>query len=122
MQLINMTQHPIHLYVDANSITVAPSGTVVRVAQQALDVHGYEGIPVPVVHMLYGASDALPAPQAGVGYIVSALYAQSLVPARDDVFVPADPVRNEAGTVIGCKALGVLTSLPGAGDSRHRGV
>ena len=46
----------------------------------------------------------LPAPQPGVGYFVSRFLA-ARVP-RNDLYFPADEVRDENGRIIGCRALG----------------
>lgn len=52
----------------------------------------------------YGKLDGLPPQQKGITYIVS-LVAALAARGRDDLLAPYVEVRNEAGTVIGCRYL-----------------
>ena len=52
----------------------------------------------------FGEVDGLPEPQEGTIFIVSALVAQALKGARDDLVVPDDTVRDDRGVIIGCKS------------------
>ena len=60
-----------------------------------------DGVSVEVV--VFGQVEGLPAPQPGVYYIVSGLVL-SAASDRPDLLAPGQPVRDEAGRVIGCKA------------------
>ena len=89
MQLINLTPHSIVLRDAAGTDhTIAPSGTVARVATIAGDPVVVEGIPVPVAPAVaFGAVAGLPDPAPGTAYIVSGLVG-SACGGRADVFVP----------------------------------
>lgn len=110
MNIINLTPHPITLVTEGGTFTVPPSGTIVR-AQEVRTVVGtvvVEGVPIPVYRIEYGAPEGLPAPEPGTIFVVSALAAQAIArhaPERDDVFIVADPVRDEQGRIVGARAL-----------------
>lgn len=108
MKLVNLTPHAINLILGDATVTVAPSGSVARcaVSRQQVGTVEVEGHAVPVFRSVFGAVEGLPAPQPGVGFVVSALVA-SAVPERQDVYGVDDAVRNEAGQVVGCRALSV---------------
>lgn len=108
MQLVNLTPHAINILVGDATVTVPPSGQVARCAVTRRQVGTVEvdGHTVPVFRSAFGAVEGLPAPEAGVGFIVSALVA-SAVPERGDVYGVDDAVRNAEGQVIGCRALSV---------------
>ena len=61
-------------------------------------------VSIPISSSSYGEVVDLPAPQVGVYYIVSRLV-MSACPNRQDLLVPNDLVRDEAGRVIGCRSL-----------------
>jgi hypothetical protein len=99
---INLTPHPIHLY-GTRSVhegpyeTIPPSGTVCRLATIDLgSQNGYELVE-------YGRAHDLPASSPDVMYIVSLVVA--LAVHRDDLLAPYIEVRNEEGTMIGCRYL-----------------
>lgn len=104
--IINLTPHAINfLGADgAALLTVAPSGTVARCATTATEIGDIDGIPIRV--STFGDVVGLPAPVAGTILIVSAITAQAVKGLRDDVFIPDDAVRDDAGRIIGCRALG----------------
>lgn len=112
MEIINATPHPISIY-DADTPdtlptadapaplrTIAPSGTLARAAQTRAAVGELDDVLVGT--SVFGAVEGLPAPVAGVWYIVSGLVL-SAVADRPDLLAPARPVRDEAGRVIGCR-------------------
>lgn len=105
MKLINLTPHAIN-FVDGDGnavLTVAPSGDLARVSSQTVTIGDCDGIPITTTW--FGAVVGLPDRQDGTGFIVSSLVAQR-VPDRDDVFIPSDSVRDDAGRIIGCRSLG----------------
>jgi hypothetical protein len=61
---------------------------------------------LPRVRRSFGEVSGLPAPQAGVAYIVSQLV-QDALPDRTDLMVPAEVVRDESGRIVGCKSFAV---------------
>lgn len=102
-KLINLTPHAVVLVLpDGGTRAVEPSGSVARCAMETVQFG--EAFGVPLRRASYGEVSGLPAPEEGVVYIVSALV-RAAVPARGDVASPSDFVRNEAGQVVGCKAL-----------------
>jgi len=52
----------------------------------------------------FGETEGLPDQEEGVFLIVSAIAAQGCK-ERDDVFVPARPIRDEQGRIVACQAL-----------------
>lgn len=97
---VNLTPHPITI----GGLIIPPSGTVARVSVAHDDAGTHEGI--PLVRGTYGEVSGLPAPQAGVLCIVSALVRCAL-PHRTDLASPAKLVRDEQGRITGCEALEV---------------
>ena len=107
MTLVNLTPHPLNLVLDeSTTIALAPSGTVARCAVTRSTVGEVNGIPVN--RTSFGAVEGLPGPVPGTYYIVSALVAQA-VPGRADVLITDDAVRDDAGRIIGCRALATLS-------------
>lgn len=106
MTYVNLTPHPIAIYGE-NSIeegpreVIPPSGTVTRIATIDLG----QQISNTAVYQLveYGHAHDLPAKQDGIDYIVSLVVA--LACHRDDLLAPYVEVRNEQGTMIGCRYL-----------------
>ena len=62
--------------------------------------------PVPLITQTFGEVVGLPAPEEGKFYIVSALV-RAACPDRYDLGSPAELVRDDAGRIIGCRALEV---------------
>ena len=106
--VINLTPHAVNVISDDNSIatTIPASGNVAR-CSQTIDIVGaltLDSVVIPISASSYGEVVDLPDPQDGVYYIVSRLV-MSACPARQDLLVPNDLVRNDAGQVIGCRSL-----------------
>jgi hypothetical protein len=107
MKLINLTPHTLTI-VGADGSTVRnipPSGTIARCAVTRRQVGAVDGIPINRTD--FGAVDGLPDPQPDTHFIVSALVAQA-VPSRRDVLITDDAVRDDAGRIVGCRALATL--------------
>lgn len=64
---------------------------------------------IPIVVTEFGAITGLPAPLKDTIYVVSSITAQAC-PERDDVFVPAQPIRDAQGRIVACAALGKITT------------
>jgi len=103
MKLVNLTPHPVTFVADdGEKLLELPGNPNPPRAQESREAQGtVNGIPVSKVHM--GEVQGLPAPQAGVGYIVSRIVAEAV--HRNDLFVPDQTVRDEQGRIIGCRAL-----------------
>jgi hypothetical protein len=105
--LVNLTPHPVSLYgnravEEGPEEVIPPSGTVVRVATIDLGTQPGESGPYELVE--YGHLDGLPPKQPGTTYIVSLVCALA-ARGRDDLLAPYVEVRNEQGTMIGCRYL-----------------
>lgn len=109
MPLINLTPHPIAIYGPDRSLedgpaeVIPPSGKVARVAAIELgtNLSSYSGRSYELVQ--YGHVHDLPAKEPDTDYIVSLVVA--LACHRGDLLAPLDEVRNESGTVVGCRFL-----------------
>lgn len=100
----NLTPHDITvLSADGDVLCVYPAEIpcprVAVVETEAGEIAG-----APIVYQRYGQVQDLPAEVAGTYLIVSALV-QAACPERDDLLIPARLVRDEAGRIIGCRAL-----------------
>lgn len=114
MQFVNLTPHAVNIVVNGEvALTVHPEPHPARVQEIVVpkeSVYSSDGKRIPVrVNRVNYSKDVtnLPAPQAGVGIIVSQLVAQAL-PERDDLYFPHEVVRDESGRIIGCAALAQL--------------
>lgn len=103
----NLTPHAVTIVAaDGTVDRTIPSDGVARAAQMMKPAGAIDGI--TLVDMVYGEPVDLPDPQDGMFLIVSALTAQAAKAAgrpTDDLLLPADAVRDEAGRIIGCRAL-----------------
>lgn len=105
--LVNLTPHPINLYgnravEDGPERVIEPSGTVARVATIELGTQIDDSCTYEFVE--YGRLNDLPPRQDGTTYIVSLVCALA-ARGRNDLLAPYVEVRNEAGTMIGCRYL-----------------
>ena len=102
----NYTPHAINVVLDTGVIEIISSGlarcTTVRTHIGTLN----SGI--PIFRTSFGDVEGLPAPSEGIIYVVSMLAAQALKGIRDDIYIVDDIVRNEAGQIIGCRALATV--------------
>lgn len=103
MQIINLTPHAVTIVKETGNLIFPASGQLARVSARTVTVGEIDGI--PVTETLYGEVEGLPAETAETIYIVSSLVAQRCK-GRNDVFIPNESVRDEAGRIIGCKSLG----------------
>jgi hypothetical protein len=117
MKLKNYTPHPVNFYAnptDAEPELVILSSGVARVSSERVVVEtiDVDGVPVPIgVTRFAGDVVGLPDPAPDTLYIVSALVMNAL-PNRTDLVVPALPVRNDSGQVIGCCGFDRLDHKP----------
>ena len=128
--IINCTPHAIEIYAaDAPDViefvrgavtfprpllTIAPEAVVARISEREIISapsriwHGAEALGrnalASICEVEYGHISGLPAVRPAVWVVVSLALALA-VPARSDLLVPWRQVRNERGTVIGCRGL-----------------
>jgi hypothetical protein len=108
--IVNCTPHPLRLYRgDLYQGEIPPSGHVARVGQIDLGTQTLRGCDAPVEFVEFHHVNGLPDPVPDTWYVVSLATALALQAQRNggrsDVLVPYDEVRNEQGTVIGCRML-----------------
>jgi hypothetical protein len=109
--LVNLTPHPVAVYgnrtiEDGPAEVIPPSGTIARVAINDLGMSTSRHSGTEFREVEYGDLNGLPAPQEGTDYIVSLVCALAAVrQGRDDLLAPFAEVRNESGTMIGCRYL-----------------
>jgi hypothetical protein len=123
MTIVNLTPHPLVL----DGITIQSSGiarcetkeqVVGQVTYRRESTSG-KGVfdcgpfekSLPIVRQTFGKVVGLPEPTTDTIFIVSAITAQA-VPDRTDVFVPARPIRDEKGNIIGAAAIATLSKHP----------
>lgn len=102
MRIVNLTPHALNLLVEGEMVEI-PSAGLARCATTVENVSVLGGVRIVQTH--YGEVTGLPAPEADTIYVVSAMVLAALGGSRDDVFGPADYVRDEAGRVVGARAL-----------------
>jgi hypothetical protein len=123
--VVNLTLHPVTVY-DGDQVVASwpPSGAFARLVESqtpAPAVVTGQG-PVPVTEIAYAASVAdLPEPVPGTVFLVSRVLAAAV--AREDLFFPAEEVRDDTGRIIGCRTLArfVAPPQPVDGPGRTRG-
>lgn len=105
MKLVNLTPHAVVLRGTDGDVTIAPSGTVARVASVPGADTGVQAGGVPVFSSpSFGDVEGLPAPEADTIFIVSALVLARCV-GRTDVCGPGTgpndgAVRDEGGRIV----------------------
>ena len=105
--LINLCPHDINIVDNEGNLVVTlphEEGRVARVATTETPVENTLGYPFPVVHREWGNVTGLPAPQAGVAFIVSAAVV-SACPGRRDLYSPGRLIRDEHGQPTQCVGL-----------------
>lgn len=106
VRFVNLTPHEIVLW----GRPIPPSGMVARCAVEEhllrYIIHPETEDGVPVYAVSFGAVEGLPVPIPGTYYLVSSIVAAA-VRGRTDVVVPHHLVRDDAGRITGCLALGV---------------
>lgn len=105
MTIKNFTPHPITICNNAGEVTrvIQPEG-LVRLKAVTVPAGEIDGI--NITRTEFGQPEGLPEFQEGVFIVVSQLV-KSALPQRSDLLVPAELVRDEKGSIIGCKSLGL---------------
>ncbi len=105
----NLTPHDINIIAeDGTIIATFPSEGVARASQQSVKVGEINGI--ELVSMKFGETVDLPDPEDDVMLVVSVITinaAKAQGRVTSDLLMTADPVRNEAGQIIGCRRFAV---------------
>ena len=106
MNIVNLTPHTITLYNEDGVAKNFESSGVARCNEESI-LDGYIGS-VPVFKKVYGEVYGLPEPAYDTIYIVSYIVLRALNNERPDVYGVTETVRNEAGQIIGFRALSSL--------------
>lgn len=111
VEVVNTTPHAIEVLAEDGTIIATYPGAWrparVRVERSAPDQLITRQGTLPIVTERYGEVTDLPSPAIGVRLIVSRSIAAAS-PARDDLLVPTDLIRDASGAVVGCRALGMI--------------
>jgi hypothetical protein len=109
MPLVNLTPHPIAIYGPDRSLedgpreVIEPSGKVARLAVIELGTGLSPNSGRSYEMVQYGAVHDLPPREPDTDYIVSLVVALGC--HRGDLLAPFEEVRNEQGTIVGCRFL-----------------
>ena len=104
MHIVNLTLHDVSFVLEnGETVCVPASGKVARLTTST-QIVGQIGN-IPITETVFGQIENLPDPTEGEVYIVSSLVA-GRVPDRQDVFIPNESIRDDAGRIIGCRSLG----------------
>ncbi len=110
----NLTPHTVHLVTAAGTVQLPPEASPARLRQEATATGHIEadGATLQLFDVGVGGVENLPAFHAGVWLVVPRLIADAC-PERRDLVFPYHEVRDDAGRVVGCRALG---RVAGDGD------
>lgn len=107
MNLKNFTPHDVNIVRGDETLTIPsacgidrPGCSETREVVQKIQV---DGLDVPVNRTVLGEVEGLPEPEEGTLYIVSRVVAEA-ASGRDDLIIPDDTIRDEAGRIVGCRA------------------
>lgn len=106
IKVVNCTPHDVNLITEKGNITFPRSGIIPRLteSQKKINSVNSNGIEIDIMEKSFLEPEGLPEPQENTIFIVSALVAGA-IKNRDDLVIPNDIVRDEAGRIIGCKNL-----------------
>lgn len=106
--LINLTPHDVQIWDgDRCMASIPPTFPPARcseIAYESDSLSWLSGQSISTVDLSYADVRDLPPANGADKYIVSVLVAQQF-PERSDLLVPYDLVRNEKGSIIGCRKL-----------------
>lgn len=109
-RVVNLTPHAINFVSHAGEhVSLPPAGTVARVetSESSDGVVDVEGCEIEVGRILDLGVVGLPPEDGEAMFVVSRVVAQA-APERRDLLFPLDLLRDESGTVMGCRRLGRL--------------
>lgn len=109
-KIVNLTPHAVNIIAeDGGLVATFPSEGVARATQHAERVGELNGI--ELVSMKFGDPIDLPAPVEDTFFVVSIITANAAAACgrgTDDLLITADPVRNDAGQIIGCRRFALV--------------
>lgn len=119
VKLVNLTAHAVTVFDgDREVASWAPSGVMARLVERVGPVCRLvtDQGEVAMAEMSYADEvEGLPEPEEGTAYLVSRVLAAAV--ARADLYFPLDEVRNDAGQITGCRALGKFLHEEASGDA-----
>jgi hypothetical protein len=83
-----------------------PSGAIARAIEHSTPAEPIDGIPTTTT--TFGVVEGLPPPSEGTYYILSSLAADAAYRTgrpTEDLLVPGQQIRDEAGKIVGCASL-----------------
>lgn len=103
----NLTPHPVHVVTAKGQAEITPDAPPARLRQEAIAAGSVDvdGAAVELFDIGTEGVENLPAPQSGVWLVVPRVVAEAC-PERRDLVFPYREVRDSAGRVIACSALG----------------
>jgi hypothetical protein len=103
----NLTPHAVQIITPWGNVELQPDPPVARLRQRAREAGSVEvdGTSVDLFDIAAEGVDDLPPPRPDTWLVVSRLVAETC-PERSDLVFPYGEVRDHAGRVIGCTALG----------------
>ena len=109
-EIINLTPHEINVISEDGTIKMSfPSEGIARASQKMVVVGSLNNI--ELVSIKFGETEDLPEPQEGRFFIVSMVTANAAKAegrTTSDLLVTADPVRDDAGRIIGCRRFALV--------------
>lgn len=106
INVVNCTPHDVNLVTENGNITFPRSGIIPRLTEQQQKINSVtvNGIEIDIMEKSFLEPEGLPEPKENTLFIVSALVAGA-IKNRDDLVIPNDIIRDEAGNIIGCRSL-----------------
>lgn len=110
MKIVNLTPHEIKIVSEDGTVAATfPSQGIARATQTAKVIGKLNGI--EIVSMEFGKPENLPEFTDGIYYVVSVITANAAKATgreMSDLLITADPVRDEAGRIIGCRRFATI--------------
>jgi hypothetical protein len=109
VEVRNLTSHTVYLEINCEMVAIAPSGTIARAISRTEEVGNLGGI--RLTRTVFGLPIDLPDPSNGIYLVVNAVTARAAKAAgrsTDDLLLPAEPIRDEQGRIVGCRSLSVV--------------
>ena len=112
MILVNLTPHEVKVFVGEEVVATYPMAAHPARAKASAKAVGQvivEGHTLPIFFVTFGDLQDAPPVIEGTIYIVSQIAGQAMLAAgRSDFVLTHDPVRDDQGKIIGCRAFARL--------------
>ena len=124
MIIRNLTPHDVTVVKDDGSVirSISPDSVgPARAKQTTFPIGNLDGIPLYAIE--YGEPEGLPPKEDGIYLIVSKITAESAASHGreiDDLFIVAETIRDEKGSVVGTKGLVPYDPIPAFSDSEKK--